>query len=117
MDIDFDGAAPASAQKEPSGGLTGLEGLAGTPVRVESPTVGSPSPAPAISNNLDDLLGVFGDGSVAPAPASGANGTSAGADLLNGLSGLDLSGSGTANNTAPSATNQKKTNEDILSLF
>lgn len=116
MDIDFDGAAPASAQKEPSGGLTGLEGLAGTPVRVESPTVGSP-PAPAVSNNLDDLLGVFGDGSAAPAPASGANGTSAGADLLNGLSGLDLSGSGNASSTAPSAANQKRTNEDILSLF
>lgn len=116
LDIDFDGAAPASAQKEPSGGLTGLEGLAGTPVRVESPTVGSP-PAPAVSNNLDDLLGVFGDGSAAPAPASGANGTSAGADLLNGLSGLDLSGSGNASSTAPSAANQKRTNEDILSLF
>jgi hypothetical protein len=95
--------------------MSGLEGLAGTPVRVESPAVGAPAPAP--SNNLDDLLGVFGDSGSATASASNAvpNGGGATADLMNGFSGLDLS----ANTTSPppGASQQKKTNEDILSLF
>ena len=39
LDIDFDGAAPASTQKEPSSGMSGLEGLAGTPQRIDSPAV------------------------------------------------------------------------------
>ncbi|KMU72628.1 clathrin binding protein [Coccidioides immitis RMSCC 3703] len=33
LDIDFDGTAPASAHKEPPSGMSGLEGLAGTPMR------------------------------------------------------------------------------------
>lgn len=108
LDIDFDGGAPASAQKEPASGLSGLEGLAGTPVRVESPAVGAP--APAASHNLDDLLGVFGDGGGTAVP----NGSGAAADLMNGFSGLDLS----ANTTLPPpGGNQQKSNEDILSLF
>lgn len=116
LDIDFDGTAPASAQKEPTPGMSGLEGLAGTPVRVESPVVGAPATG---SNNLDDLLGVFGNGGDA-APSTntgfGANG-SASADLMNGFAGLDLSGN-TNTATAPaSGTQPKKTNEDILSLF
>ncbi|OGM39279.1 AP-1 complex subunit beta-1 [Aspergillus bombycis] len=111
LDIDFDGGAPASAQKEPSGGMSGLEGLAGTPVRVESPAAG----APAGSNNLDDLLGVFGDGGGATASAPAPNGNSASADLMNGFAGLDLS----SNTTSPPSegSQPKKTNEDILSLF
>lgn len=110
LDIDFDGGAPASAQKDGSGGVSGLEGLAGTPVRVQSPAAGSP--APQSSNNLDDLLGVFGD-SAPTQPSPNVNGSGAAGDLMNGFSGLDLSG-----DAPPPANNQaKKTNEDIMSLF
>ncbi|GAD99420.1 AP-1 complex subunit beta-1 [Paecilomyces variotii No. 5] len=116
LDIDFDGTAPASAQKEPTAGMSGLEGLAGTPVRVESPAVG----APASSNNLDDLLGVFGGGGeAAPATSTGFGGAngSASADLMNGFAGLDLSGNSNPTSPPPSGTQPKKTNEDIMSLF
>ncbi|PLB52756.1 AP-1 complex subunit beta-1 [Aspergillus steynii IBT 23096] len=116
LDIDFDGGAPASAQNEPSSGMSGLEGLAGTPVRVDSPAAGAPAP----SNNLDDLLGVFGDG--APSSSSGAgaapNGGSASADLMNGFAGLDLSSNNNPTSPPPPGGSQpKKTNEDIMSLF
>ena len=110
MDIDFDGGAPASARKDGSGGMSGLDGLAGTPVRVQSPVAGSP--APQATNNLDDLLGVFGDAG-ATQLSSNANGSGAANDVMNGFSGLNLSG-----DAGSSANNQgKKTNEDILSLF
>ncbi|OXV10806.1 hypothetical protein Egran_01434 [Elaphomyces granulatus] len=116
LDIDFDGSAPASAQKEPSSGLSGLEGLAGTPVRVATPTTGN---VPATSSNLDDLLGVFGnsgDVPVSPDTGLGSNGGLADMDLMNGFTGLDLSGS--ASTATPSVGSQpKKTNADIMSLF
>lgn len=109
LDIDFDGGAPASAQKEPTSGMSGLEGLAGTPVRVQSPAVGSPPPQ--ASNNLDDLLGVFGDSGAAQPSSSGVNGSN---DLMNGFADLNMSGNG-----APPQSNNppKKSNEDILGLF
>lgn len=115
LDIDFDGTAPASAHKEADGGVSGLEGLAGTPVRVDSPAGGAPSG----SNNLDDLLGVFGDNSAPPSTGAGAPPTGgAGADLLNGFSGLDLSGNDMSSPPpAPGSSQPKKTNEDIMSLF
>ncbi|KAJ9196918.1 hypothetical protein DTO164E3_4247 [Paecilomyces variotii] len=117
LDIDFDGTAPASAQKEPTAGMSGLEGLAGTPVRVESPAIGAPSS----SNNLDDLLGVFGSGGdTAPAANTGFGGANGGAsmDLMNGFAGLDLSGNSNPTSPPPtSGTQPKKTNEDIMSLF
>ncbi|QKX57383.1 uncharacterized protein TRUGW13939_04495 [Talaromyces rugulosus] len=124
LDIDFDGAAPASAEKEPPSGMSGLEGLAGTPVRTGSPAVS----APQQSNNLDDLLGVFGNDNAAAGSSSSNNNAAADLgglsggfgetndDLMNGFSSLNL----TANNnpTSPgSSSNGKKTNEDILSLF
>ena len=116
MDIDFDGAAPASVQKEPESGLSGLEGLAGTPVRTESPAVGAPQ-----QSNLDDLLGVFGDGggNTAPpmaGPSTNGTGASASADLMDGLAGLNMSDN-TTTSPPPQGNQQKKTNEDILSLF
>lgn len=92
--------------------MSSLDGLAGTPVRVQSPAVGAPAPGPSASNNLDDLLGVFGDSGAAQ-PSSSANGSGAAGDLMNGFSGLDLSG----NTPPPPNDNQKKTNEDIMSLF
>jgi hypothetical protein len=106
LDIDFDGAAPASMQKEPSMGGSGLEGLAGTPQRVASPSVASPS---APSGGMDDLMGMFGD---APGPANGAGGN---ADLMNGFAGMDLNGGQQAQSGG--ANDQKKTNEDLLGLF
>lgn len=111
LDIDFDGGAPASAQTEPSSGMSGLEGLAGTPMRVASPAAGTP--ATQTSNNLDDLLGVFGDSGATQPSSSGGNNGGGSADLMSGFSGLDLSG-----NAGPSQNDQsKKSNEDILSLF
>ena len=58
LDIDFDGAAPASATEKPTNGFSGLEGLAGTPERVASPTASQPVAA----DNMGDLLEVFGSG-------------------------------------------------------
>lgn len=85
--------------------MSGLEGLAGTPVRMQSPAVGTPTPQS--SNNLDDLLGVFGDSGPAHSSSSNAPG-----DLMNGFSGLDLSG-----NTPPADSQGKKANQDIMDLL
>ncbi|TVY40223.1 AP-2 complex subunit beta [Lachnellula occidentalis] len=111
LDIDFDGAAPASAETQPSGGASGLEGLAGTPQRVASPAVAPGGAAGASS--MDDMMGLFdmngGSSSVAPA---GQN------DLMNGFAGLDMNGA-----SQPPAPQQqldsggKKTNEDLLGMF
>lgn len=124
LDIDFDGAAPASAQKSPSAGMSGLEGLAGTPQRVASPAVQNGAHPPPPTNNMDDLMGlsdISGMGSM----GSGIGGLSglseANQDILNGFAGLDMSGS----NQPPPAHEQlsmggngsKKTNEDLLGLF
>lgn len=115
LDIDFDGAAPASLQKAPVSGASGLEGLAGTPQRVGSPTVASPT---AQSAGMDDLMGMFGNGA-ATAPGNGAGGSQ---DLMNGFAGMDLNGG-----QPPPAQSQldgsgggqggKKTNDDLLGLF
>lgn len=115
LDIDFDGTAPASSQKEPTSGLSGLEGLAGTPVRVASPSKMTPAATGSSNNNLDDLMGVFGDGGGDSNNGGGFGAPSGGsADLMNGFSGLDLSGPGDA---TAGADKGKKKNEDILDLF
>jgi hypothetical protein len=113
LDIDFDGSAPASLQKAPTSGSSGLEGLAGTPQRVESPAAGvSAQP----SNAMDDLMGVFGNGpSAPPADASISGGMD---DLMGGFCGLDMNG--TSQPPPPQQqlqAGQKKTNDDILGLF
>lgn len=128
LDIDFDGAAPASAQKEPPSGMSGLEGLAGTPVRAQSPAVANTGAQQ--SNNLDDLLGVFGNDSAAsaaaPAPGgfaglgdlaggstTGGFGASNNDDLMNGFQSLNVSSS-----TSPKPPgSSQKTSDDLLSLF
>ncbi|EXJ94688.1 hypothetical protein A1O1_03085 [Capronia coronata CBS 617.96] len=115
LDIDFDGAAPASASENPTNGLSGLEGLAGTPQRVESPSVGQP----AAHTNMDDLLGVFANGG-SSSTTSGAPGFAgmSDSDIMNGFASMDLSSS-----QPPPPQQQlnnasgKKTNEDLLSLF
>ncbi|KAL8674906.1 MAG: hypothetical protein Q9168_000709 [Polycauliona sp. 1 TL-2023] len=115
LDIDFDGAAPASSQKSPAAGLSGLEGLAGTPQRVASPAAdGAP---PGAGNNLDDLMGLSNG-------MGQANGNSYQQDMMNGFADLDMgAGSQPPPPTQQLATGQttsgagKKTNEDLLGLF
>ncbi|CBY02040.1 similar to AP-1 adaptor complex subunit beta [Plenodomus lingam JN3] len=111
LDIDFDGSAPASMQKPPHAGDTGLEGLAGTPQRVASP--GAPAQS---QSNMDDLLGLFGDGGGAAPPPAGASLTNA--DIMNGFASLSVQDS-----QPPPASQQvggeasKKSNQDLLDLF
>jgi AP-1 complex subunit beta-1 len=112
LDIDFDGAAPASMQNTPAKGTSGLEGLAGTPQRVQSPAAGS-SAQP--SNTMDDLMGVFGNGS--SAPAAGASSGGGLDDLMGGFGGLDLNGSSQSPLPQQQLKGQPKTNDDILGLF
>lgn len=107
LDIDFDGAAPASADAPPVGGASGLEGLAGTPQRVASPV----GPAAAASS-MDDMMGLFDVGG----PSAGAGALHN--DMMNGFASLDLSG---ASQPPPAQTQlqggSKKTNEDLLGMF
>ena len=111
LDIDLDGSAPASMQKQPTQGASGLEGLAGTPQRVASP-VGNAAPQ---QSNMDDLLGLFGDGGGA-APAPGAQMSND--DIMNGFANMSMQ-----TNQPPPATQQvageasKKSNQDLLDLF
>jgi AP-1 complex subunit beta-1 len=110
LDIDFDGSAPASLQKQPSQGESGLEGLAGTPQRVASPASNAPA-----QSNMDDLLGLFGDGGGAPA---GGSAQLSNDDIMNGFAGMSMQ-----TNQPPPATEQlsgqggKKSNQDLLDLF
>lgn len=109
LDIDFDGAAPASAEAPPSAGSSGLEGLAGTPMRVASPE------AHGQGSSMGDIMGLFD----APGPSSTSNGGGdAHNDIMNGFGGLDLGGA----SQPPPAQSQaqqssKKTNEDLLGMF
>ncbi|KAL9011778.1 MAG: hypothetical protein Q9173_003407 [Seirophora scorigena] len=123
LDIDFDGAAPASSQKSPAVGLSGLEGLAGTPQRVASPAVdGSSAPpfAMAGGNNLDDLMGLSNGTGMGQPNGSAHNAFQQ--DMLGGFADLDVG----AGSQPPPAGQQlaseqggggKKTNEDLLGLF
>ena len=108
LDIDFDGAAPASMQKAPAVGASGLEGLAGTPQRVASPT-------PASGGGMDDLMGMFGNSN---GMSSGGMNGGASNDLMNGFGGLDLNGSQPPPpQTQMDGGGDKKTKEDLLGLF
>lgn len=113
LDIDFDGAAPASMQSQPPSGASGLEGLAGTPQRVASPTSAGPGP----TNNMDDLMGLFGSGGAAAAPASagtpGANGAN---DIMNGFATMDLGG-GSQPPPPQQQQQQQKSSNDLLDLI
>jgi hypothetical protein len=107
LDIDFDGAAPASADAPPTGGASGLEGLAGTPQRVASPL----GPG-AAATSMDDMMGLFDVGG----PSAGVGAVQN--DMMNGFAGLDLGG---ASQPPPAQTQlqggSKKTNEDLLGMF
>ncbi|KAL8695348.1 MAG: hypothetical protein Q9218_000107 [Villophora microphyllina] len=119
LDIDFDGVAPASIQKSPAAGLSGLEGLGGTPQRVASPTVADPTPQSAGGNNLNDLMGL--SNGMGTGLGQQLNGISH-QDILGGFAALDMS---TGNQPPPPPSQQlagleqggKKTNEDLLGLF
>jgi AP-1 complex subunit beta-1 len=113
LDIDFDGAAPASADAPPATGTSGLEGLAGTPQRVASPA------APGGNGSaMDDIMGLF-DGSSSAAQAPPAAGGGGMDDLINGFGDMDFSGG----NKPPPPQQQlgggggKKTTEDLLGMF
>ena len=112
LDIDFDGAAPASMQKAPGAGASGLEGLVGTPQRVASPTLASLTAAGG--GGMDDLMGVFGDTN--SAPGGQVNGDASN-DLMNGFASLDMN----SRQPAPPQTQldgeDRKTKEDLLGLF
>jgi hypothetical protein len=111
LDIDFDGAAPASLQKAPMGGSSGLEGLAGTPMRVASPTTND---AP-IGGGMEDLMGIFGSSGGAPAaPAAGNSGSD---DLMNGFASMNMEASQPPPPQTQLDGGGKKANEDILGLF
>jgi AP-1 complex subunit beta-1 len=111
LDIDFDGSAPASMQKPPIQGESGLEGLAGTPQRVASPASNAPAQP---QSNMDDLLGLFGDGGSAP-PAGAQMSND---DIMGGFAGMSIQ-----NNQPPPPAQQlggeptKKSNQDLLDLF
>ena len=134
LDIDFDGAAPASAEQNPAG--------TGTPDRVASPiSAGGIAAAPPPSGGMADIMGLFD----APAPpaaggAAGGAGSAAGgpgafggvaagggggamSDLMSGFEGMDLSGT-----SAPPPPGQQlghgngsatgtKGSDDLLGLF
>lgn len=126
LDIDFDGAAPASLQKAPGTGASGLEGLAGTPQRVASPLAAGAAPAQQMGG-LEDLMGVFGDSGSGSGNASaggfgGAGGN--GNELMDGFAGLDMSSQTQPpparqqlNNAGGGGGGGKKTTEDLLGMF
>ena len=118
LDIDFDGAAPASAQKSPLSGMSGLEGLAGTPQRVASPAAADGPKMPSAGGNLDDLMGLSNGGAGGFGQQANGNGMGmSDEDVLGGFASLDM---GAASQPPPAGRQLqggKKTNEDLLGLF
>ncbi len=112
LDIDFDGAAPAShEQQTPSNG----------PSRTQSPAVGTPS------GGMADMMSMFdapAPSSGSPAPVSGGNNGMQ--DLMNGFEGMNF-GAQSASEPLPAAMQlqnaqggqqgQKKDSDDLLGLF
>lgn len=106
LDIDFDGAAPASAE-------------AATPI---SPGAGSGA---LPSGGMADMMGLFDAAPSAPAAGGGGGGGGAMGDMMNGFAGMDLSGTSAPPppgqqlhaqpGGAPAA--KKSDNEDLLGLF
>ncbi|KAI0155089.1 Adaptor protein complex beta subunit [Hypoxylon sp. FL1284] len=112
LDIDFDGAAPASHEQNSA---------SATPERVASPAGGTTP-----SGGMADMMGLFD----APPPQQPQQDSTAGAgggmnDIMNGFGGLDLSGSSQPPPAsvqlghADAGAEQKKgsNNDDLLGLF
>ena len=101
LDIDFDGSAPASLQKENPALYLGLESQHGASEQTIAPSAVSNQPA----NNLDDLMDVFGNDTAGQDNLSTNHMTNALADL----------------NVGPSQPNlhveSKKNKDDIIDLF
>lgn len=115
LDIDFDGAAPASAQ-------TGTD----TPDRVSSPGTagGLGGPPPAGNSSIADMMGLFDAPAGQPAPAAPAAGGGGGMqDLMNGFANMDTSGNSqpppAGQQLGHAAPEQKSASagEDLLGLF
>lgn len=93
LDIDFDGAAPASHEQSGS--------MAATPDRVASPAVGGAGAAGA-SGGMADMMGLFDTSSpVASSSQQPPMGSGMG-DIMNGFASMDLSGT-----SAPPPPNQQ----------
>jgi hypothetical protein len=107
LDIDFDGAAPASQEQ---GSATG------TPDRVSSPATGG----------MADMMSMFdapasagGSGAAPAAPTGGLN------DLMNGFEGLNFGGANTSEplpaamqlHNAHGGSEPKKDSDDLLGLL
>lgn len=87
LDIDFDGAAPASQEQQSA---------AATPDRIASPSGGAPS------GGMADMMSMFDapPPSNAGAPAQNNNNMS---DLMNGFEGLNFGGQSTGGEPLPAA--------------
>ncbi len=117
LDIDFDGAAPASQSDQQSSSATA------TPDRVASPGVPGPS------GGMADMMGLFDAPALSPSPAGVAGGSARTNDIMNGFAGLDLGGSSQpppasvqlGHQSGAGVGEQKKSgggaNEDLLGLF
>lgn len=123
LDIDFDGAAPASQEQASA---------AATPDRVASPAVGGASAAGASSGGMADMMGLFDVSSPATPSAAAAAAPPGGAmgDMMNGFAGMDLSGTsappppgqqlhpqGTGGQAQQPGQQQQSGSDDLLGLF
>ena len=116
LDIDFDGAAPASAEQSSA---------VGTPDRVASPASAS-----AAGGGMADMMGLFDMGGPSATAASNGQASAGGgmSDLMSGFEGMDLSGTSAPpppgmqlhqSTTSPAPQQQKTTSggDDLLGLF
>ena len=114
LDIDFDGAAPASMQNAPMAGASGLEGLAGTPIGGTPARVASPAFGGGGGGGMDDLMGMFGDNGPSAAPQASLGNGGGMNDLMNGFDGMSMDGAGQGQS---GSGGEKQTKEDLLGLF
>lgn len=80
LDIDFDGAAPASHEQSGS--------VSATPDRVASPAVGAAGP----SGGMADMMGLFDSSSPVATSSQQPPMGSAMGDIMNGFASMDITG-------------------------
>ncbi|KAK0649789.1 adaptin N terminal region-domain-containing protein [Cercophora newfieldiana] len=109
LDIDFDGAAPASAEHNPGG--------AGTPDRVASPAATGGLPG-APSGGMADIMGLFDAPSAGPSTQSPPPGMG---NVMDSFAGMDLSGMSApppaSQQLGHKPAEQKGGSDDLLGLF
>ncbi|RKF61864.1 AP-2 complex subunit beta [Erysiphe neolycopersici] len=105
LDIDFDGAIPASAETSIAAGISRLDGLGSS----------MPSGINPVGSSVDDMMGLFdlNNNTNAPSVFSTSNHMMQD-DLINGFGGLDLGGS---QPPTQSVLKQKNDNDDLLGIF